>query len=202
MIKPIMAALAFGVAAGYFNNNWGNAFAGSFVSDHLFNASLMLLLFVMGLIFGIDKEATARLRMKGARVLVIPFAIALGSILGGLVAGLILRIDPIASMAVCAGYGWYTLAGPLIAQVFGTTWGALGLAVNFMRELFTIATVSLAVKVDKYAPVALGGATAMDTTLPVIVRYCGNDMLITAFSSGFILTATAPITIAAIASLK
>jgi uncharacterized membrane protein YbjE (DUF340 family) len=57
------------------------------------------------------------------------------------------------------------------------------------------------VKVDKYAPTASGGATAMDTTLPIIVRYCGSDTLITAFSSGFVLTMIAPFTIMAIASL-
>jgi uncharacterized membrane protein YbjE (DUF340 family) len=104
-------------------------------------------------------------------------------------------------MALCGGYGWYTLAGPLMVQLYGAEWGALGFSVNFLRELLTIVTVSLAVKVDKYAPVAFGGATAMDTTLPVIVRYCGDDMLITAFSSGFILSAVAPISIVALASL-
>jgi uncharacterized membrane protein YbjE (DUF340 family) len=47
----------------------------------------------------------------------------------------------------------------------------------------------------------MGGATAMDTTLPVIVRYCGQDTLITAFSSGFTLTMIAPFAITTIAAL-
>jgi len=41
----------------------------------------------------------------------------------------------------------------------------------------------------------------MDTTLPIIVRYSGQDTLITAFSSGFILTMAAPFTITAIAAI-
>jgi len=41
----------------------------------------------------------------------------------------------------------------------------------------------------------------MDTTLPIIVRYCGSDTLVTAFSSGFVLSLIAPFTIMAIASL-
>jgi uncharacterized membrane protein YbjE (DUF340 family) len=134
-------------------------------------------------------------------VFVFPIAIAAGSIVGGMVGGLVLGVNVVASMALCGGYGWYTLAGPLMVQLYGAEWGALGFSVNFLRELLTIVTVSLAVKVDKYAPVAFGGATAMDTTLPVIVRYCGDDMLITAFSSGFILSAVAPISIVALASL-
>lgn len=79
--------------------------------------------------------------------------------------------------------------------------GSAGFAANFLRELLTILTASLMVRVDKYAPTASGGATAMDTTLPIIVRYCGSDTLITAFSSGFILSLIAPFMIVAIASL-
>jgi uncharacterized membrane protein YbjE (DUF340 family) len=41
----------------------------------------------------------------------------------------------------------------------------------------------------------------MDTTLPVIVKYSGNEVLIAAFSSGFILSLTAPIIITTIGAL-
>jgi uncharacterized membrane protein YbjE (DUF340 family) len=201
MIKYILAALAFGGMAGYVNNNWGNVAAGGFVSDYVFSGSLVLLLFVMGVSFGMDKESMAKMKRSGFRILVFPFAVALGSISGGLVGGLILGINVTASMAVCAGYGWYTLAGPLTGQIFGAEWGAYGFTVNFLRELLTIVTISLTAKVDKYVPVAFGGATTMDTTLPIIVRYCGSDTLITAFSSGFTLSVMAPFTITAIATL-
>ena len=52
----------------------------------------------------------------------------------------------------------------------GLKWGALGFTVNLLWELITLATAWLAVKLDKYAPIAMGGATAMDMTLPIIVR--------------------------------
>jgi uncharacterized membrane protein YbjE (DUF340 family) len=77
----------------------------------------------------------------------------------------------------------------------------LGFVVNFLRELLTIVTIPLAVKIDRDAPIASGGATTMDTTLPIIVRYCGSETLIVAFSSGFVLTIIAPFTITAIAAL-
>lgn len=156
----------------------------------------------MGLSFGIDKEAVSKLKRIGLKVLIIPVVIALGSILGGLVGGLIFRLDLAPSMAVTAGYGWYTLAGPLMGQIFGAQWGALGFAANFLRELLTIVTIPLMVRLNKYAPVASGGATSMDTTLPIIVRYCGSDLLITAFSSGFVLSIIAPFAVMAIALLK
>jgi uncharacterized membrane protein YbjE (DUF340 family) len=201
MIKYILVALALGVAAGYVVNNFSSGFPNVLVTDYLLSAALYLLLFVMGLTFAIDKEAVAKLKATGLKLLIIPVLVILGSILGGLVAGLIFQLDLFGSMAVTAGYGWYTLTGPLLTQMLGTTWGALGFAANFLRELLTIVTITLLVRLDKYAPIASGGATTMDTTLPVIVRYCGSETLITAFSSGFILSMIAPFTVAAIASL-
>jgi uncharacterized membrane protein YbjE (DUF340 family) len=202
LIKYILIALGLGGLAGYLNSVSGNTAAEGFVSDFLFNASLMLLLFVMGLMFGMDKESLAKLKKTGPKVLVVPFVVALGSILGGLVGGLILGINVVVSMAICAGYGWYTLTGPLIVQIFGTEYGMLGFSVNFLRELLTITTISLMIRIDRYAPIAIGGATTMDTTLPVIVRYCGSDSLVSAFSNGFVLSVAAPFTIVAIASLR
>jgi len=201
MIKYILTALILGAVAGYLNNNFGNLIANNWVSGYLFDFSLIVLLFLMGLAFGLNREAVAKLRKAGLKILVVPFSIALGSILGGLIGGLILRINVFASMAISAGYGWYTLAGPLVGQLFGVEFGALGFIVNFLRELLTIATISLTVKIDKYAPIAFGGATSMDTTLPVIVRYSGSESLIMAFSSGFTLSLIAPFTITAIAML-
>ena len=202
MIKYILAALACGTIVGYSNSKLGDVFPNRFVSYYLFNACLVFLLFVMGFALGADKGAAVKMRKAGLKILVLPMTIALGSIVGGIVGGLLLRIDLYASAAVSAGYGWYTLAGPLMGQMFGPEWSALGFMVNFLRELLTIVTVSVIVRVDKYAPIALGGATTMDTTLPVIVRYCGSDALMTAFTSGFTLSLMAPLTIIAIASLR
>lgn len=202
MIKYVLLALMAGIVAGHIGDAEGSILFVNLVSEHLFDAFLILLLFVMGLSFGLDKDAVATLRKTGVRLLIIPTATALGSILAGLIGGLILGVNPVASMAISAGYGWYTLTGPLIGELFGPYWGALGFATNFFRELITILITPLAIRLDKYAPVASGGATTMDTTLPIIVRYCGTGMLTTSFSSGFILTLTAPFTIIGIASLR
>jgi len=201
MIKYIVAVLLLGGVAGYFNTSWKSVVSGLWVSDYLLNASLILLLFVMGMVFSMDKDSFSKIRRIGIRILIVPLAIVLGTILGGVVSAVILRINIVATVSVSAGFGWYTLTGPLVGQIFGPKWAALGFAANFLRELLTILTVSLMVKLDKYAPTASGGATTMDTTLPIIVRYCGSDTLITAFSSGFILSLIAPFMIMAIASL-
>jgi uncharacterized membrane protein YbjE (DUF340 family) len=201
MIKYVITALALGAATGYLNNNFSNVIPNALVSDKLFNLSLIVLLFIFGFSFGQDKDAINKMKNTEPKILVFPLFVALGSLLAGLVGGLILRIDVAGAMAVSSGYGWYTLSGPLIGQLFGAELGTLGFAANFFRELLTITAIPLMIKLDKYAPVASGGATTMDTTLPVIMRYCGGDMLITAFSNGLILTLIAPFTIITIASL-
>lgn len=201
MIKYVLPTLAIGILAGYVNNIFGFPQLNIIFSEYAFTLSLIILLFLMGMLFGLDEESVAKMKKAKFRIFAFPFAVALGSIIGGLIGGIILRIDVFASMGVCAGYGWYTLAGPLAGQLFGLEWGALGFAVNLLRELVTIALTSIVAKLDKYAPIAMGGATAMDTTLPMIVRCCGQDTIITAFSSGFILTLAAPFTITAIAAI-
>jgi uncharacterized membrane protein YbjE (DUF340 family) len=201
MIKYILAALILGCAAGYLNNNFLNAVPSSLISDQLFTFALIALLFVFGFSFALDKNAVEKIRKTGFRIVVFPLLVALGSLVGGLVAGLLLQINLAGTMAVSSGYGWYTLSGPMMGQLLGPQWGTLGFTANFFRELLTIITIPLMVKLDKYAPIASGGGTSMDTTLGVIVRYCGKDTLIIAFSSGLILSIIAPFATVALASL-
>ena len=201
MIKYILLVLVVGVVLGYVNNSVVGVVPDGWVSGYVFNGALLLLLFVMGLAFGIDKEAVGKLKARGLRILIIPVVVALGSVLGGLVGGLIFGLNVFGSMAVTSGFGWYTITGPLLTQALGSQWGALGFTANFLRELLTIVLVSVWVRVDKFGAVASGGATTMDTTLPVIVRYCGSDVLVAAFSSGFVLSMLAPFMVLAFASL-
>ena len=201
MIKYIVAALVLGAAAGYLNNNFFNFFPSTLVSDQLFTATLIVMLFVFGFSFGLDKDSLQKMRKTGAKILVFPILVALGSLLGGLIAGLVLSLSLTGTMAVSSGIGWYTLAGPVMKDILGAQWGTLAFTANFFRELLTIITIPFMVKLDKYAPIASGGGTTMDTTLPLIVRYCGKDTLITAFSSGLVLSLIAPFAIVALASV-
>lgn len=109
MMKYILVTLVLGVVAGYLNNDFGSPVVGGFISDYVFDFSLILLLFVMGFTFGLDKESLMKLRKAGLKILIIPFSIASGSIAGGLVGGYVLGINLFGSMAVSAGFGWYTL---------------------------------------------------------------------------------------------
>ncbi len=201
MIKWILLALLLGATAGYLNNNYFGAVPNALISDQVFTVSLIALLFVFGFLFSLDKDSVEKMRKTGVRIVAFPLLVAAGSLVGGLVAGFVLQISLAGAMAVSSGYGWYTLSGPMLGQLIGPQWGTLGFTANFFRELITIAAIPLMVRFDKFAPVASGGGTAMDTTLGVIVRYCGKDTLILAFSSGLVLSIIAPFSTVALSSL-
>ncbi len=201
MIKWILGALVTGCLAGYVNNNLLNAVPNGLISDQLFTAALIALLFVFGFSFALDREAIAKMLKIGAQIITFPLLVVAGSLVGGLVAGLVLQINLAGAAAVSSAYGWYTLSGPMVGQLLGPQWGTLGFTANFFRELITIVSIPLMVKVDRFAPVASGGGTTMDTTLGVIVKYCGKDTLILAFSNGLILSVIAPFAIVALSSI-
>src|SRR4030065_2286764 len=128
MIKYILATLIVGVAAGYFIQGFPSGFPNFLITDYLFSAALYVLLFVMGLAFAGDKEAVAKLKKTGFKLLVVPILVIGGSILGGLVAGLALHLDPVGSMAVTAGYGWDPFSGPLLSLNPRPAWGGARVA--------------------------------------------------------------------------
>ncbi len=201
MLKYVVLALILGGLAGYLNNNFFQAVPNGLISDQLFMVTLIIMLFVFGFMFGVDKDSIQKMRKAGAKILIFPVLVALGSIVGGLVAGFILQINLAGTTAIGSAIGWYTLAGPVMKDMLGAQWGTLAFTANFFRELITIICIPLLVKLDKYAPIASGGGTTMDTTLPLIVRYSGKDTLITAFSNGLVLSLIAPFTIVVFASL-
>jgi uncharacterized membrane protein YbjE (DUF340 family) len=75
----------------------------------------------------------------------------------------------------------------------------IALLSNVMRELATILMAPLLARhFGKLAPIASGGATSMDTTLPIITRCVGAEYAMVSVFSGIVLTVLAPILITAI----
>jgi uncharacterized membrane protein YbjE (DUF340 family) len=96
-------------------------------------------------------------------------------------------------MAVGAGFGYYSLSSIFIAQISGETLGVIALLSNIMREIFTLLmTPVLVLYFGKLAGIASGGATSMDTTMPVIVKYSGKEWGIVAVFSGVVLSVAVP----------
>ncbi|AHL21806.1 lysine exporter LysO family protein [Thermococcus nautili] len=187
----VLASLTVGILVGrFFSPDFGNAY----------EIMLYILIFVIGADLGLNFNAE-ELRRVGRKALTLPFLTLTGSILGGLLAALILGIEPRWGLAIGAGCGWYSLTGPLIAQ-YSAVYGAVGFLGNLLREILTITFYPLVTqKIGPEKAVVMGGATTMDTTLPIITKFGGREVALVAFVHGFILTAVVPFLVPLILSL-
>jgi len=156
--------------------------------------ALYLLMFLVGIGIGADKNSWSVIRTMKVRIFLVPLGIIFGTFAGTALASLFLpdlKLKEV--LAVGAGFGYYSLSSLFITQLSGETLGVIALLSNIMREITTLlATPVLVIFFGKLAGIASGGATSMDTTLPVITRYSGKEWGIISVFSGIVLTLLVP----------
>ena len=186
----IFVSVVLGILAGYFLLNGGNL---SWL-DSLTNYSLAVLLFGVGIDIGASREIFKDLKLMGWKLIVIPILIALGSLFGSVLTGLLFGFAAGESAAVGAGFGWYSLSGVLISKLHSAELGSLAFLTNVFRELLTVMILPLVAKYfGSLAAIAPGGATTMDVTLPLVKESGGEAVVIPAFVSGAVLSTLVPI---------
>jgi len=156
---------------------------------------LYVLLFFVGAMIGSDRETWQQLRKTNIKIILVPLTVIFGT-LGAiaLFSFLIPGINLRDSLAIGAGFGYYSLSSVIITNLRGETLGVIALAVNITREILTLILAPLLAKYfGKLAPVVSGGATAMDTTLPIITRYSGKEYAVYGIFSGLVLTVAVPV---------
>ncbi len=167
----------------------------SFVLEHdLTVYALYLLLFLVGLLIGMDKQSFEIIRKSSLRLLLVPLGIVIGSLLGAALVGIFYKdLSLTDSLAVGSGFGYYSLSSIIIAELRSKSLGVVALLSNIFRELITLLFTPLFVKYfGPLASIASGGATAMDTTLPIITEYSGKEYALVAVFSGLTLTFLVP----------
>ena len=71
-----------------------------------------------------------------------------------------------------------------------------------MREFIVLLLAPWMVRhFGKLAPICAGGATTMDTTLPIITRYSGSDYVVVALFHGMVIDFSVPLWISFFLSL-
>ena len=71
--------------------------------------------------------------------------------------------------------------------------GLVALLSNIFREIITLLGAPvLATIFGRLAPISAGGATSMDTTLPIISQVSGRDMVIVSVFHGFVVDFSVP----------
>lgn len=166
------------------------------VPDAATTGTLYALIFAVGVAVGTEPEAIARLRDRSPRLAAIPFVVIAASLAaGGLVALAWPALGLRDGMAVAAGVGYYSLTSVLVGQQAGAALGVVALLANLLREALTLALAPVIGRLGPGAPIGAGGATAMDTTLGVIVETSGRTWAIVAVYSGAVLTVLVPVVV-------
>ena len=172
---------------------------------------LYALMVQVGMSIGSDRKLKEILFGLNPKFLFLP----LGTIVGTLVfaAGASFFISDISlpcSLAIGAGFGYYSLSSVLITQIKEATvggdmaaqLGTMALMANIMREVITLLFAPVIGRVfGKLAPISTGGATSMDSTLPVITAVCGKELVFISIFHGVLVDFSVPFLVTFFASM-
>ncbi|HHU68675.1 MAG TPA: lysine exporter LysO family protein [Thermoanaerobacterales bacterium] len=185
-LMPI--SIIIGVAIGYFVMPDNKVY----ILDYLLTASLIVLYIGAGITIGANRKVFEYIKILGFKVVFLSLAILAGSIIGGVISGLILKLPLNISVISASGMSYYSLTGAYMTQMYGIKTGTYGFIVNVMREFFTVLFMPLLVKISKGSPIAGGAAGNMDTMLVPITKVVGADLGLVTLITGTILTFIVP----------
>ena len=201
----ILLSFLIGVLLGIFSLWVYDALPGSVVArvfsllmTHAERGSVWVLyglMFLVGISVGGEGGIFRRLRFGGLKIWLVPVATLLGTWIG------VALLSPLVgdrTMGQClmigSGFGYYSLSSVLIGQSSGVTLGTISLIANVFRELVTLTSAPFLVRLfGPLAPICAGGATTMDTTLPVIARFSGKNFIFVAIVHGIVVDFSVPV---------
>lgn len=157
---------------------------------------LYILMFSVGISIGMHNGILKKIRQYHLKILIIPLGITAGSILGGLLCSLILKLPLNQGAAVASGMGWYSLAGVTISRLGGAELGSIAFMSNLMREFFSFFLIPIiAEKLNYCTCIAPAAATSEDTTLPVLLKYTDEETVVLSVLNGMLCSFFVPILI-------
>ncbi|KAB3537347.1 lysine exporter LysO family protein [Alkaliphilus pronyensis] len=159
----------------------------------LIDLGLCLLLFFVGIDIGRQKDILLKVKVMGFKILLVPIMIGLGSIVGAIFGGIVIELPINEAAAVGAGFGWYSLSAIELSK-HSAELGTLAFTTNVTREVIALITIPIIAKyIGKLESIAPAGATAMDTTLPIISRSTDGSVAIISFITGVVLSSLVPV---------
>ena len=143
------------------------------------------------------------LRLAGLRGVWVPLTAAVaGAVAAAAIFAVVDHLALGAALATSLAFGFYSLAGPLVAARAGAVLGLLAFLTNFLREDLTmILSPYVGRRLRGEGLAAWGGATSMDTTLYFVTRYGDAEAGSLALASGLVLTIAASLVLPAVLSL-
>ena len=156
--------------------------------------ALCALMFSVGLSVGNDPQTLKNFRSLNPRLVFLPVMTILGTLAGSAAVSLILTHRSVTDcLAVGSGFGYYSLSSIFITEYKGAELGTIALLANISREILTLLAAPLLVRwFGNLAPISAGGATTMDTTLPIITRTAGQQFVVVSIFHGFVVDFSVP----------
>ena len=163
---------------------------------------LYALMLQVGIGIGSDSRLKEILRTLSPRLLFLPLATIVGTLVATLAVSFLLsRWSTAEVLAVGSGMGYYSLSSILITSlkeqsigvVAAAELGTIALMANIFREIMTLVLAPLMVRwFSPLGPISAGGATSMDVTLPVITRISGKEWVFVSIVHGIVVDFSVP----------
>ncbi|WP_206459731.1 lysine exporter LysO family protein [Anaerovorax sp. IOR16] len=169
--------------------------------DSFFTVFLIILYICVGISQGSNKEVFIFVKELGLRVLWLSAAILAGSLIGGIVSGVLLKIPLHVSVISSSGMSFYSITGAFMTQAYGVEVGTYGFIVNVLREFFTVLLMPMLIKISKGSPIAGGAAGNMDTMLAPVTKFVGAELGLVTLITGTILTFLVPFLLPALSAI-
>ena len=168
--------------------------------------ALCALLFFVGMGIGLNPGMKEEVRSLNPRLALLPLVTILGSWMGAVVAWVVMYLLPQVMgssdsvhraltdcLAVDSGFAYYSLSSIFITEYRGAELGTIALLANIIREMLTLLCTPLMARwFGPLAPISSGGATTMDTTLPIITQTIGQRYLALTIYHGFVVDFSVP----------
>lgn len=193
----VVAFFALGCILG-----WSGMLPNVIIENDITVYVLYLLMFQVGLSIGSDKKLKEILTSIRPKLLLVPLATIVGTLVASAIVGLFIsRWSVTDCLAVGSGFAYYSLSSILITELktsslgvqMAAELGTIALMANIIREIIALLGAPLFVKYfGRLSPICAGGATTMDTTLPIITRYSGKDLVFVSIFHGIIVDFTVP----------
>lgn len=192
MVYIALIALILGIISGQFIFSAQYHGLLGTIADYL----LYLLMFSVGISVGMNETIIQKIRNYNLSILLIPIGVTIGSVFGGFVCGLIFDMRTVDSLSIGAAMGWYSLSGVMLEALSSAQIGTIAFLSSLMREFIAFLMIPLLVKyLNTYCAIAAAGATSEDTTLPMLIKYSGEEFIIISVINGVLCSVAVPILI-------
>lgn len=206
----VVAFFLLGALLGYLLSNYATLPA-PLANGSVTQWVLYLLMIQVGASIGSDKNLKEILKTIRPKMLLIPLGTIVGTLIFTAIAALFIsKWGFFDSMAIGSGFAYYSLSSILITQLtepsvgiqMATQLGTVALIANILREIYGLLGAPLFYRYfGLFAPICVGGATTMDTTLPIITSVCGKNLAFISIFHGILVDFSVPLLVSFFCSI-